>query len=248
MAAPIVMDARHIATLHLDLDHFLLADGDFQIKDTTSILLLLKIHCLSRENYLNYTDDIGLWESNLPRYQFHQVHIFPELVHMCYTYYIPSHRALMSHDQKVLFIITAESINEMLQFQLGPNRTALSIGDLLDQYPKLSTSRLAQLFQSFIREEKHIPNGPPPYVATIFSKWLQNIVTMISCVLGYSTSEYIDELILYFMSIYTPVQPPTIIYDFSIFIADRMHEQFTRMGNERVFKYSSVLYHQFLYY
>ena len=27
-----------------------------------------------------------------------------------------------------------------------------------------------------------------------------------------------------------------------------MHEQFTRMGNERVFKYSSVLYHMFIYF
>ena len=27
-----------------------------------------------------------------------------------------------------------------------------------------------------------------------------------------------------------------------------MHEQFLRMNNERVFKYSSVLYHIFLYY
>ena len=135
----------------------------------------------------------------------------------------------MSHDQKVIFTITTKSINEMLQFQLGPNLTPLSIGDLLDQYPKLSPSRLAQLFQTFIREEKHIPKDPPPYVSSIFSQWGQNIVTMISYVLGYSTSEYIDELILAFMSIYTPGKPPAITYDFAQFIADRMHEQFTRM-------------------
>ena len=71
---------------------------------------------------------------------------------------------------------------------------------------------------------------------------------MISCVLGYTTSEYIDQLILAFMFIYTPGQPPTVIYDYAQFIADRMHEQFLRMSNERVFKYSSILYHMFLYY
>lgn len=76
----------------------------------------------------------------------------------------------------------------------------------------------------------------------------QYIVTMISCVLGYTTSEYIDELILAFMFIYTLGQRPATTYEFSKFIADRMHEQFTRMGNERVFKYSFVLYHLFLYY
>ena len=50
------------------------------------------------------------------------------------------------------------------------------------------------------------------------------------------------------MSIYTLGQPSATIYDFATFIADRMHEKFTRMGIERVFKYSSVLYHMFLYY
>jgi hypothetical protein len=62
-------------------------------------------------------------------------------------------------------------------------------------------------------------------------------------------SEYIDEIILAFMSIYTPGKPPATFYDnYAQFIAERMHEQFTRMHNERVFKYSSVLYHMFLYY
>jgi len=123
---------------------------------------------------------------------------------MCYACYIPSQKTIMSHDHKVLFTITPESINEMLQLQPGPNLTPLSIGDLLDLYPKLNSTRLAQLFQTFIVEEKHIPNNPPPYVETIFSPWGRNIVAMISCVLGYSTSEYIDEIILALMSIYTP--------------------------------------------
>ena len=50
------------------------------------------------------------------------------------------------------------------------------------------------------------------------------------------------------MSIYTSGKPPAITYHFSNFIADRMHEKFTRMGNERVLKYSSVLYHLILYF
>lgn len=118
----------------------------------------------------------------------------------------------------------------------------------MDHYPKLSPAKLAQLFQTFIREEKHIPKDSPPYVSVIFSPWGENIVAMISCVLGYTTSEYIDEIILAFMSIYTPGQSPATIYDFATFTADRMHKEFTRMGNERVLKYSFVLYHLFLYY
>ena len=71
---------------------------------------------------------------------------------------------------------------------------------------------------------------------------------MISCVLGFSADEFVDELVLAFMSIYTLEQPPAVLYNYVEFIAKRMHEQFTRMHNERVFKYSFVLYHRFLYY
>lgn len=56
---------------------------------------------------------------------------------------------------------------------------------------------------------------------------------MISSVLGHTTSEYIDEIILAFMSIYTLGKPPAVIYDYAKFIADRMHDQFLRMNNER---------------
>jgi len=132
MAAPITMDVRPITTPHLDLDHLPPADRDFQIRDTIAYEVLLKLHCLSRDKYLSQSDDIGLWESNFPKYQFPQVHVFPKIVHMCHTCYIPIQRAIMSPDQKVLFTITAESINEMLQVQPGPNLIPLSIGDLLD--------------------------------------------------------------------------------------------------------------------
>ena len=71
---------------------------------------------------------------------------------------------------------------------------------------------------------------------------------MISSILGCTTSEFVDEIIISIMSIYSLGQPPAIIFDYAKFIADRMHDQFMRLENERVFKYSSVLYHLFLYY
>ena len=134
MVPLVALDVRPITTLHLDLNHLPLADSDFQIKDTSTQGHLLQIHYLSSNKYLNHADDIGLWDSNLPKYQFPQVHIFLEIVHMCHACYIPSHRAIMSHDQKVWFTFTVESINEVLQLKPGPNLTPLSIGDLLDQY------------------------------------------------------------------------------------------------------------------
>lgn len=71
---------------------------------------------------------------------------------------------------------------------------------------------------------------------------------MISNVLGCTTSKFVDEIIICIMSIYSPDQPLAIIFDYAKFIADRMHDQFMRLENQRVFKYSLVLYHLFLYY
>ena len=88
----------------------------------------------------------------------------------------------------------------MLQLQPGQNMTSLSIGDLLDLFPKLSPARLTQVIQTFILGEKYTPKYPPPYVAALFSPWGRSIVDMISSVLGYTTNEYIDEIILAFMS------------------------------------------------
>lgn len=98
MAAPVAMDVRPITTPHLDLDHLPLADKDFQIKDTSAYKVLLRLHCLSRDRYLNHSNGIGLWESNFPKYQFPQVHVSLEIVYMCHTCYIPSQRAIMSPD------------------------------------------------------------------------------------------------------------------------------------------------------
>lgn len=201
MVAPIAMDVRPISTPHLDLDHLPLADKYFQSKDTFVLESPIKLYYQYRDQYLNHADKIGLWESNLPKYQFFEVHIFPKIVHYFHTNYISSKRAVMSPNQTILFTITAESINEMLQIQPRQNLTPISIGDLLDRFPELTTTKLAEMFQTFIREEKHIPKYPPPYVATIFSPFGQDIVAMISSALWYTTNEYIDEVILAFMPI-----------------------------------------------
>ena len=92
------------------------------------------------------------------------------------------------------------------------------------------------------------PQGPPPYVHAWFIETDRLILDMISFILGFKTSEFVDETILVMLSMFTPGQPPVVMYDYAKYIADRMHEQFLRMSNERVFKYSSVLYTLFLYY
>ena len=95
----------------------------------------------------------------------------------------------------------------------------------MDLYIKLDPSKIKQIFQqNFIIEECHNPKDIPPYVATIFSETRRRIITMLSCILGFTSDEFVDEFIMAFLSIFTPSMPPTIMYDYAHFIADRMHE------------------------
>jgi len=76
----------------------------------------------------------------------------------------------------------------------------------------------------------------------------QLIIDMISSIMGFNTSEFVDELTLVLLSIFTPGQPPTIKYDFASYIVDKIHDQFMRLENERVFKYSTFIYHLMFFY
>ena len=71
---------------------------------------------------------------------------------------------------------------------------------------------------------------------------------MLSCILGYTIDEHVDEVVLGFLSIFFPGKPPATLYNYAQFIADKIHEHFIRLPNERVFKYSSVSFHMFLYF
>jgi len=42
---------------------------------------------------------------------------------------------------------------------------------------------------------------------------------MLSCILGYTTDEHVDEVFLEFLSIFSPGKPLAIIYNYAQFIA-----------------------------
>ena len=168
------------------------------------------------------------------------VHIFPEIIHYCHANYDPNQRAVLSPSQTILFPITAQSINEMLQFQPGQALTPLSMGELLEKSSKLSHEELNRLFQNFMLPE-HQPKGPPTYGYTFFTDFGRLILNMISSIMGFNTSEYVDQLALVLLSIFTPGQPPAVKYDFASYIAYKIHDQFMILENERVFKHSSFL-------
>lgn len=188
---------------HKDLDHLPLADRDFQIKDLTFDDSPLKLNCKYRDLYLNNVDNIGLWESNLPKYQFPSVHIFLDIVHQSHSNYNPNLRAVMSPDQQIPFSITADSINEILQLQPSQNLTPLSIAYLLEKYSKLSSFEIVRVCQMFMLEQ-YISKNLPRYMTGDFISLGRDIITMIACILGFTTNEYVDEMTFAYMTIFTP--------------------------------------------
>jgi len=55
---------------------------------------------------------------------------------------------------------------------------------------------------------------------------------MISLVMGFNNSEYVGELTLVLLSIFTLQKLPAIKYDYASFIGDKIHDQFMRLENE----------------
>ena len=98
METPAALNVAPVNAPHKYLDHLHLADKDFQIKDLAFDDTTLKLYCKYRDLYLNGADNISLWESNLPKYQFPSMHIFPDIVHECHANYNPNLRAVMSPD------------------------------------------------------------------------------------------------------------------------------------------------------
>jgi len=90
MDAPIALNVMPVTTPHRALDHLPLAEKYFQIKELIFEESPLKLHCRHRDNYLNHVDNIGLWESNLPKYQFPSVHVFSNIIHNYHENYDPS--------------------------------------------------------------------------------------------------------------------------------------------------------------
>lgn len=65
--------------------------------------------------------------------------------------------------------------------------------------------------------------------------------------MGFHSREYVDEITLVLFPIFTPRYPPIVKYDYASYIASKIHDQFLRLDNEGVFKYTTSIYHLLLY-
>ena len=121
------------------------------------------------------------------------------------------------------------------------------MGYLLEKASQLSQLEVIHIAQNFMLP-KHQPKGPPPYLQTFFTETRRIIVDMIALIMGFNTSEYVNDITLVLLSIFTPRQPRVVKYNYATFIANKIHDQFLNLEREGVFKYTSFIYHLLLYH
>ena len=117
MATPSALDVAPINTPNQELEALPLVDSDFLIQVFVGDRNHLQTFCQLRNSYLSNSDMYGIWESNLPIYFLPSVNFFPEIIHLCAENYDQSLIAVKSPSRSILFHITPDSINQMLNFK-----------------------------------------------------------------------------------------------------------------------------------
>jgi len=201
--APIALNIAPLNAPHKELEWLPLVDREFQINNLIGDRPHLQAFCDIRNSYRSNTDVYGILESNIPMYYLPSVNVFPDLIHQCHANYEPTQRAVMAPSGTILFYITPESINEMLHFRPTQPLAPLSMGFLLDQGAKLPNSEITRIAQLFMKPNCQ-PLQPPPYLHSWFTEAGRFIVDMISYILGFKTSEYVDDTTLVLLSMFTP--------------------------------------------
>jgi hypothetical protein len=97
---------------HVDLDHIPLEDKDYNIAEPKCEFDFFELHFWLKYIFLDQTDEIGIWESNLPLYMFPQTFHFPEFTLKFQAHYLLSQRAIVSSSGETLFTITPNPLTK----------------------------------------------------------------------------------------------------------------------------------------
>lgn len=73
------------------------------------------MYCWLEEKFIDKSDDIQLWESNLSYYIFPCSHKTPEFIRKCHASYLPSQRAIVAPTGEIVLTITPQAIDQMMQ-------------------------------------------------------------------------------------------------------------------------------------
>lgn len=140
----------------VDLDHIPLADRDFKINETQCDYNFLELYCWLEDKHIDKTDEIGLWESNIPHYIFPLTFQALKFTRRCQYYYVPVQRAIIAPTYDILFTITAQSIDQMMLAPDVENVAPFSLEALTQLYQKLDFAIRARSFEIFFKENAQL--------------------------------------------------------------------------------------------
>jgi hypothetical protein len=239
---------NHFLRPPIDLDRIHLADKDHLIIDTRCEFDFIDLQSWIKDIFLDQSDEIGLWESNLPLYIFPQVHHFPKFSLKCQAHYIIDQRAIVSSSGENLFLITLEAIDQMMQIPRAESSSPFNLEVITELYQKLSFPQRAQIFELFLPQAAHLPKTNPLYPSSLFLVKGNQVISSLCTLLGYFSDQWVDEPILGFLSIFSTDERPTTQFDYSAFLVDNIHEQFTNFTTEGMCRYSSILAYMFTFF
>lgn len=121
------------------------------------------------------------------------------------------------------------------------------MNNLLEEASWLPRPKIERIAKTFMKVDCQ-PKETPPFLYVHFNEVGKLLVDMISYVLGFKTSEHVDETVLVMLSSFSQGQPPAIKYNYAKFIANKIHDQLIKLDREGALKYSSYIYHLFMYY
>ena len=122
----------------LDLDRIPLDDKDHLIVDTICEFDFAELQSWLKDTFLDQSDEIGLWESNLPLYIFPQVHRFPEFALKFQAHYLPDQRTIVLSSGETLFFITPKAIDQMMHIPRIESASPFNLEIITELYQKLS--------------------------------------------------------------------------------------------------------------
>jgi len=85
---------------------------------------------------------------------------------------------------------------------------------LIDLYHKLTFPQRAQIFEIFLPEDAELPKKNPPYPTSMFPERSKHIISLVSCLLGYQTDQWVHESILGYLSIFSKENKPASMYNY----------------------------------
>lgn len=148
----------------VDFHHTPLVNKDCKIIESSSQFDLYEIYCCMEDQLVDQSDEIGLWDSNLPHYIFPHKHRAPKFVRKCHESYDPNQRAIIPPTGEILCFINVESIEKILQAPTMAPTHPFSRENLIGAYQKLDLTKISQTLEFFLAVHSPLPERNPPMV------------------------------------------------------------------------------------